>query len=173
MEISSLFLGHCSVLKELILPSIERASKENFCWVSRASCSISIIFAIKCSSFSWLCLRKERVALVLSCALSVDAPFPFLHLLLVLAHFGAASFLLTPLDDLDWKYNDLKKAISSSSESEFGNCDLEMLLVPDDASDRTFFEASSISLSKALFTAVDLLILFPQALHPYHKSFGE
>ena len=78
--------------------------------------------------------------MVSSCALSVDAPFPFLHLLLVLAHFGAAFFLLTPLDDLGWKNNDLEKAISSSSESEFGDCDLGMLLVPDDASDRSFFK---------------------------------
>ena len=75
--------------------------------------------------------------MVSSCALSVDGPFPFLHLLLVLAHFGAAFFLLTPLDDLDWK-NDLEKAVSSSSESEFGNCDLGMLLVHDDASDSCF-----------------------------------
>ena len=92
------------------------------------------------------------MALVSSCALSFDAPYPFLHLLLVLAHFRAALFLLTPPDDLDWKNNDLEKAISSSSESEFGDCDLGMLLVPDDASDRTFFEASIISLSKALFS---------------------
>ena len=127
------------------------------------------------------------MALVSSCALSVDAPFPFLHLLLVLAHFGAAFFLLTPLDDLDWKNNDFEKAISSSSESEFGDCDLGMLLVLDDASDRTFFEASNISLSKALFStsswfkATSLLSRtccgstdsLPQALHPYHKSFGE
>lgn len=160
-----------------ILSSIERASKENFCWASRACCSISIILAINCSTFSWLCLRKERVALVSSCALSVDAPFLFLHLLLVLACFGAAFFLLTPLDDLDWKNNDLEKAISSSSESRFGDCDLGMLLVPaDDASDRTVFEASNISLSKAIFSmsswfkghryfqehAVDLQILFPE-----------
>lgn len=72
--------------------------------------------------------------MVSSCALSVDAPFPFLHLLLVLAHFGAAFFLLTPLDDLDC----LEKAILSS-ELEFDDCDLGMLLVPDDASDRSFF----------------------------------
>ena len=146
-----------------ILPSIERASKENFCWASRACCSIYIILAINCSSFSWLCLRKERMALVSSCALSFDAPFPFLQLLLVLAHFRAAFFLLTPPDDLEkimigkitlehWKNNDLEKATSWSSESEFGDCDLGMLLVPDDASDRTFFEASIISLSKALFS---------------------
>lgn len=51
--------------------------------------------------------------LVSSCALS------FLHLLLVLAHFRAAFFLLTPLDDLDWKNNNLEKAISSSSELDW------------------------------------------------------
>ena len=90
MEISSLFLGLCNVPKDI--------SQHN--WVSRACtcCSISIILAINCSSFSWFCLRKERVALVSSCALSVDAPFPFLKLLLVLAHFGAAFLLLTPLE---------------------------------------------------------------------------
>ena len=89
---------------------------------SRASCSIIHHFS--------------HELLVLFLAL-FNASFHFLNVLSILTHFGAVFFLLTPQDDLDWKTNDLEKAISLLSESEFGDCDLGMLLVPNDASNGT------------------------------------
>lgn len=186
MEISSLFLGLCNVLKDIAQhwKGFQRKFLLGF-----SSFLLHFHYFGHKLLVLFLALFKEReggIGLIL-CAICWCA-FLFLHLLLVLAYFGAAFFLLTPLDDLDWKNNDLEKAISSSSESKFGDCDLGMLLVPaDDASDRTFFEASNISLSKAIFfmsswfkatsllsrTCCESTDSLPQALHPYHESFAE